>query len=824
LRIGIDMLGVQSPDSRGRGIGRYARSLVSSMLARGVENDYVLYAHEGLSTDDFPRSPHVEHRPLGAADDPGQATDRLARLNPDKLDALLVLSPFEIGVGFDPPPKPLNGLVMAAVLYDVVPFLFQERYLTWPPAADRLYRGLERLRRYDVLLAISEATRKDAEDLLDVRGGEGCVVNISTASDPAYFTPSLATPESERILRQVGIDRPFVFCVAGLDWRKNLDGLLDGLQRLPQDLRSGHQFVLTFALSEKDRAHVRGLAAARGLEESLVLTGGIPDETLRELYRHCAVFAFPSFYEGFGLPLLEAMHCGAVVVAGNNSSQIEVVGDAGLLANAHDAGDIAAKIERALTDRELGDRLRARALDRSQLFRWENTADRALAAIAAAVRGDSRRPRRRVDQAHRSAKPRLAIFSPWPPKASGISDYAFRLAGELTRFYAVDLYHDHGYEPDLGPEQGRFGVHHFRTFDARAAALGYHGALFQMGNSYYHNFVYDLMEKHRGVVTLHDFGLAGFHDRYSRLETADRDHFAAVMRRSHPFHAVDALRRLPEWEREEGGLAEACTRRRLWMNRDVFERAGRVVVHSPWCLQLTGLLFPEHVAKTAVIPHGATPVFPSLERRRRVRLRHGWPSDALIFGCFGIVHRNKMSAETVHAFAQVADQLQGAVLVFAGQDLTDGEPLGVAESLGVRRRVQMLGRRTIDEFHDLIAAVDVGICLRRPPTSGETSGALLNLLMHGVPTIVTDVATFGDYPTGVVRKVDPETGSVEGISRAMLDLARDRWNLGEAGLRHVIAHHTWPAVAEKYAEQVELLHRERGLIVGRTPRATSLQH
>ena len=105
-------------------------------------------------------------------------------------------------------------------------------------------------------------------------------------------------------------------------------------------------------------------------------------QTLRTLYRRCAAFAFPSLYEGFGLPLLEAMLCGAAVVAGNNSSQPEVVGDAGLLANVADPTDLAAKLAQLLQDPALAATLRTRALVRARQFRWEQTAERALAVLA----------------------------------------------------------------------------------------------------------------------------------------------------------------------------------------------------------------------------------------------------------------------------------------------------------------------------------------------------------------------------------------------------------------------------------------------------------
>ena len=96
-----------------------------------------------------------------------------------------------------------------------------------------------------------------------------------------------------------------------------------------------------------------------------MLTDWLSDRALRPLYQHCAAFVFPSMYEGFGLPILEAMHCGAPVIAGNNSSQIEVVGDAGMLFNVADAGELAGHLVGLLKEpdraREMGERAVVRA-------------------------------------------------------------------------------------------------------------------------------------------------------------------------------------------------------------------------------------------------------------------------------------------------------------------------------------------------------------------------------------------------------------------------------------------------------------------------------
>ena len=169
----------------------------------------------------------------------------------------------------------------------------------------------------------------------------------------------------------LGIDRPFVMNVGGLDPRKNTWKLIEAFAALPEGLRDSHQLVLTFATDEWGRGHVLNHAREFGVEDSVVVTGEVTDETLTVLYQRCAAFAFPSHYEGFGLPILEAMHCGAAVIVGNNSSQVEIVGDAGLLANAGDAHDITDKIASLLDDpghaRVLGDR----AVERAATYSWE---------------------------------------------------------------------------------------------------------------------------------------------------------------------------------------------------------------------------------------------------------------------------------------------------------------------------------------------------------------------------------------------------------------------------------------------------------------------
>ena len=199
MRIGIELFGTQG-DSRHRGIGRYSRNLVATLLARDPANDYVLYGQDGLATDQIPTAPNAVVRLLRPDSARGETTlahamERLTETNPDGLDVLLLLHPLEMAQGYALPAKPLNGLKMVAVVHDLIPLLFQEEYFSlWPgPEFVRRYvQGLNRLRSYDALLANSEATRRDFVSSLGLSPDR--VVTIGAASDGRFFVPDRTDP------------------------------------------------------------------------------------------------------------------------------------------------------------------------------------------------------------------------------------------------------------------------------------------------------------------------------------------------------------------------------------------------------------------------------------------------------------------------------------------------------------------------------------------------------------------------------------------------------------------------------------------------------
>ena len=822
MRIGLDMLAVQSPHHGARGIGRYSANLVSTLLARDDDHEYVLYVHDGLSADRVPDSRRAEVRAIrpewGLGEAIAPCMDRLVRENADELDAFLVLSPFEKWSHYNAPVKPDNGLKMASVVYDLIPFLRPEERVI-DPILMRHYRVLETITRYDALLTISEATRRDCLALLPTPPER--IVNISAASDPSAFFPDRSEPTPAVVresLAKLGINRPFVFNVGGLDPRKNIWTLIEAYAALPESLRKTHQLVLTFHITTGARDEILGVLKTMGLEGDVLVTGELDDPTLLQLYQRCALFAFPSLYEGFGLPILEAMHCGAAVLAGNNSSQVEVVGDAGMLCDASERKDIADKLETMLANPAQLAELRAKAPAHAATFSWDRTADRAMEVLTNLV---NRKPRSASLRFHRShaIKPRIAFFSPLRPKKSGVSDYSGFLLEELRETYTIDLFHDSGYIPEPALAHGEYMCADYRLFDRIAAARDYHALVYQMGNSHYHSYMYPILQRHHGIVALHDFCLSGFHVHYGHAIGRGFGLIREELLKWYPDDSEKILACLEECGADGEALQRACVVNGWYLNHRVLASSQVLVLHSPWGVGQILLKTPKYADRVVVIKHGIHSRKRTPGDKDEVRRKYGLPLDATIIGSFGFIHPDKMCPQAISAFVEIAREEPLALFVLVGEEADGGAVRRHAESLGLMDRIRFLGRQPASAFEELTLAIDVGVNLRLPPTNGETSGSLLNLLAAGVPTIVTDVATFMDYPSSVVYKVHWETEGHAGLVRALRSLVSDqnaREALGRIAWQYTLDNHRLAEIAPKYVEVIERSHQ--GRLEGRAAR------
>lgn len=397
MRIVIDMQGAQT-ESRFRGIGRYSLSLAQA-IARNAQGHEIwlalnakmpesiapiFKAFEGLIPKERIRIFNVPTL-KGVESWRNRSAEIIRESFIQSLvpDVLLLTSMFEghwanavTSVG-----AYTHAHKTAVILYDLIPLIHADKYLTDADLRTYYDRKLEWMKSADLLLSISESSRQEGIEHLAVSADK--VVNISTAIDAQFKPPMLSAQASQQLLTRLGIQRQMVlYAPGGFDQRKNFTHLMAAYSRLSREVRAEHQLVIVSKLSTQQRDELNRLSQSHGLHgDELVLTGYVADEELIGLYSLAKLFVFPSLHEGFGLPALEAMACGAPVIGSNTTSVPEVIGLPEALFDPESIDAIADTIHRGLTDAAFRQWLLDHGRMHSQKFSWDTSAQKALLAI-----------------------------------------------------------------------------------------------------------------------------------------------------------------------------------------------------------------------------------------------------------------------------------------------------------------------------------------------------------------------------------------------------------------------------------------------------------
>ncbi len=277
-------------------------------------------------------------------------------------------------------PAPARGAVVATI-HDIVPIAHPDpRLRGWQKNLRWRRRYAATARRSTLIIADSQFTADEIHRMLGVPR-ERMRVALLAADD-------FAVPPAEHdveMLARLGVQQPFVLAVGAADRRKNLAVLERAMPRVV-DVHPGVKLVLA-----GPRRDVHTARPDAGWRQTL---GFVSDEELAALYRAAAVLVMPSTYEGFGLPVLEAMRLGTPVICARGSSLPEVAGTAALWVNGEDDQDLAAKIDLVLTDPVINAGLRAASLVQASRFSWDETARQTLATFEEALElaARSRRP------------------------------------------------------------------------------------------------------------------------------------------------------------------------------------------------------------------------------------------------------------------------------------------------------------------------------------------------------------------------------------------------------------------------------------------------
>jgi glycosyltransferase involved in cell wall biosynthesis len=358
------------------GVGTYIRNLVRGLAGQDTENTYVLVALR-------PDEPELAGLPPNFVVAPYRRPDTdwvnqysfyffLKELAPDLIHIPLNAVPLLM-------PRPY-----VVTVHDMSSLIFTERWQL--RKSMRLYLFRRGLLRAERVIAVSAATRRDVENILNIPPER--IRQIYDAPDPRFIRPGAgaedasAETERQRLLERYQIDYPFILYAGAVRPQKNIPRLVEAFAVLRGDLENHpvykdlHLIIIGDEISKYPS--VRRAVIKTRVEDVVRFLGFVPLDALRMFFEAASAFAFPSLYEGFGLPPLEAMAAGTPVVTSNVSSLPEVVGNAAIMVNPENVFDIARGLREVLIDESLRAEMIRKGYQQARKFSWSQTAKQVL--------------------------------------------------------------------------------------------------------------------------------------------------------------------------------------------------------------------------------------------------------------------------------------------------------------------------------------------------------------------------------------------------------------------------------------------------------------
>jgi len=370
MRIAIDYTAAVHQSA---GIGRFVRSLVHALAEIDAENQYLLiYAAPPKGVlPPLPEAPNFQARRIPLSD---RALALLWHRFSLPLPVDLITGPVDLFHSPDFVLPPVRRPAKVLTVHDLA-------FLLRPECADEGLRAyLEKtvprsVSRADLIVADSRNTQDDLICLLGVPPHK--VEVVPGGVDPS-FTPVRDTDVLERMRERVSGGAPYILSVGVIEPRKNLNRLIEAFEILKARHGSPHRLVLAGKRGWLSEGIYRR-AASSPFRSDIVFSGFVPESDLPALYSAADILAYPSLYEGFGLPPLEAMACGTPVVVSNSSSLPEVVGEAALMVEPEDTEGLADAMSTLLFDQDIRRRMVEAGLQQASGFTWRAAAERMLA-------------------------------------------------------------------------------------------------------------------------------------------------------------------------------------------------------------------------------------------------------------------------------------------------------------------------------------------------------------------------------------------------------------------------------------------------------------
>jgi glycosyltransferase involved in cell wall biosynthesis len=267
----------------------------------------------------------------------------------------------------------IKNCISITTIHDLIPYIMPEtvgkgylkRFISQMP---------EIVQNSDMIITVSEFSKKDIMRIFDVPEDR---IKVTHLASDSIFKPIDKTEAKRFLAENYGINDDFILYLGGFSPRKNVKSILLAFSRIYKNLSKDYKVVI-IGPSKDEHAFLIKFCESLNISEKVHFTGYVPNEHLPWFYNGSSVFVYPSLYEGFGLPPLEAMSCRVPVITSNVSSIPEVVGDAAVLINPFDTEEFKDALEKVLENSELSQSLAEKGYARSKEFAWDITAAKTL--------------------------------------------------------------------------------------------------------------------------------------------------------------------------------------------------------------------------------------------------------------------------------------------------------------------------------------------------------------------------------------------------------------------------------------------------------------